>query len=128
MRRRRVTAALLALTLALGLASRRYRDVLPRVIGEYAGDTLWATALFFALRLVRPATRSHVIAGATLAIAFAVELSQLVHTPWLDGFRHRPGVGLVLGYGFVPSDLVCYAAGVALAWTIDVATRGAGLE
>jgi hypothetical protein len=34
----------------------------------------------------------------------------------------------VLGYGFVPSDLVCYAAGVALAWTIDVATRAPGVK
>jgi hypothetical protein len=118
-----VTLAVLALTLALGLASRRYRDVLPRALGDYAGDTLWAAALFFALRVVRPAPPGRVIAGVALAIAFAVELSQLAHPQWLDGLRHRPGVGLILGYGFVPSDLACYAAGVALAWTIDTATR-----
>ena len=113
------TAVLLAVTIALGLASRRYRDVLPFVITEYAGDTLWATAVFFMLRLVRPAASGLTLAAVTLAIAFSVEFSQLAHPPWLDAFRQQPGVALVLGYDFVPTDLVCYTAGVGLAWAID---------
>ena len=95
------TIVLLAFTIALGLASRLYRPVLPDVIAEYAGDTLWATAVFFMLRLVRPAASGLLLAGVTLAIAFSVEFSQLAHAPWLDAFRQRPGVALVLGYDFV---------------------------
>jgi len=111
----------LAVTIALGLASRLYRDVLPFVIAEYAGDTLWATAVFFMLRLVRPAASGPVLAAVTLAIALSVEFSQLAHPPWLDAFRQQPGVALVLGYDFVATDLACYTAGVLLAWAIDAA-------
>jgi len=121
---RTLTAALLAATLMSGLASRRFRHLLPYAVGEYGGDTLWATALFFGLRLARPGARPHLIAAAALGIAGAVELSQLAHPAWLDALRHQPGVGLILGYGFVPSDLVCYAAGVTLAWMLDAGVHG----
>ena len=113
------TIVLFAVTIALGLASRLYRDVLPFVIAEYAGDTLWATAVFFMLRLVRPAASGLALAAVTLAIAFSVEFSQLAHPPWLDALRRQPGVGLVLGYDFVATDLACYTVGVVLAWAID---------
>jgi Protein of unknown function (DUF2809) len=117
------TVVLLAVTIALGLASRQYRDILPVVSAEYAGDTLWATAVFFVLRLVRPAASGLVLAAVTLAIAFSVEFSQLAHPPWLDAFRRQPGVALVLGYDFVAADLACYTAGVVLAWAIDALRR-----
>ena len=123
MRPQVTTAALLAATLAAGLASRRFPDALPGVIAEYGGDTLWATAVFFALRLVRPAARGGAIAAVAFGVAVAVELSQLAHPAWLDALRRRPGVGLVLGHGFVASDLVCYAAGVLLGWIVGAAVR-----
>jgi hypothetical protein len=119
LRGRMITAALLAATLVSGLASRRFRHVLPHALGEYGGDALWATAVFFGLRLVRADARRPLTAAGALGIAVAVELSQLAHPAWLDALRHQPGVGLILGYGFVSSDLVCYAAGVALGWILD---------
>ena len=113
------TIVLIAATIALGLGSRIYRRSLPFVFAAYAGDTLWATAVFFMLRLMRPAASSVSLAAAALAIAFCVELSQLAHPVWLDALRQVPGVALVLGYDFVATDLVCYTAGVVLAWGID---------
>jgi hypothetical protein len=62
------------------------------------------------------------LAGAAAVIALAVELSQLAHPAWLDTFRSLPGVGLVLGYDFVASDLVCYAAGIALGLMVEYAS------
>jgi Protein of unknown function (DUF2809) len=117
------TLVLLVMTVALGLASRIYRAGLPFVIAEYAGDTLWATAVFFVLQLVRPSAPRLALAAVALAISFCVELSQLAHPPWLDALRQQPGVALILGYDFVPVDLVCYTAGVALAWAIDAVRR-----
>jgi len=114
---------LLLATIALGLASRVYREALPCAIAEYAGDTLWASAVFFMLRLLRPAASRLAIAAATLAIAFGVEFSQLAHPAWLDAFRRVPGVGLVLGYDFVATDLACYTTGVVLAWAIETGVR-----
>lgn len=122
-RRRTVAAALLAATVLAGLGSRRFGELLPRAIADYAGDTLWATAVFFGLRVVQPAARGGVVAATAFTIAVAVELSQLAHPPWLDALRRQPGVGLILGYGFLPSDLACYAGGVALAWMLDAALR-----
>jgi hypothetical protein len=58
-------------------------------------------------------------AAWTLGLSVLVELSQLIHTPWLDALRANRFVALVLGRGFVASDLVCYAVGVALAAGTD---------
>lgn len=120
-RRHRLTYALLALgTLVVGLASRRYGAALPAFLADYAGDTLWAALVFFLLALLFPAASTRALAAAALAIAFAVETSQLYHAPWIDALRATRLGALVLGYGFLWSDLVCYSVGVALAVGIDV--------
>ena len=112
-------AALLLAAVVFGLASRIYRAELPRLIALYGGDTLWATALFLALGLLRPRASTGTLAATTAVLSLLVEMSQLAHPPWLDRLRQVPGVALVLGYDFVWSDLVCYAAGVALGAAID---------
>lgn len=69
----------------------------------------------------RASTRS-VALGAGL-FALAIEVSQLHHAPWIDALRAtRPG-GLVLGYDFVWSDLLCYATGIAFGALADAAAR-----
>jgi hypothetical protein len=56
-----------------------------------------------------------------LAISFAagIEASQLYHAPWLDAIRRTTLGGLALGYGFLWSDLACYAVGVGLGAIIE---------
>jgi hypothetical protein len=49
---------------------------------------------------------------AALAVCFAVELSQLFHTPILDEIRRTVPGHLLLGSGYEPRDFVAYAAGV----------------
>jgi hypothetical protein len=49
-----------------------------------------------------------------LAFAFVIEFSQMFHTPWLDALRAHRLAALVLGQGFLWSDLACYAAGIAV--------------
>jgi hypothetical protein len=119
-RRPRPTYALLAvLTIALGLSARRYGGSLPEGVRLYAGDALWAATVFLLAALVWPVARRAQLALGTLAFAFADEVSQLYHAPWIDAVRAtRPGA-LVLGYGFLWSDLVCYTAGVAGAALAD---------
>jgi hypothetical protein len=118
-RPRRLYLALLAATVAAGLASRRFGSVLPDVVARYAGDTLWATMMFWLLSLVRPGATPLRLALGALSISYAVELSQLYHAPWIDSIRATVVGGLVLGRGFLWSDLVCYAAGVAIAAAVD---------
>jgi hypothetical protein len=114
---------LLAAVIVLGLGSRIYADLLPAAIARYGGDTLWATAAFMALSIVWPGARTHWLAAAAALISLAVELSQLFHPAWLERVRRWPGAPLLLGYGFLASDLLCYAAGVALGAAIDQGSR-----
>jgi hypothetical protein len=109
----------------LGIGSRRFGTHLPGVVAAYAGDTLWALAAFLGIGLLLPGASTRKIAVLALAFSAAIELSQLYHAPWIDSLRHTTLGGLVLGFGFVWSDLACYAAGVGLGILIErVALRG----
>ena len=118
--RRLSVYTLLALaTVALGLASRRYPSALPTFVASYAGDTLWASLVYFLVAIVRPRASVATLAAATIGISFAVEVSQLYHAPWIDAVRSTRLGGLVLGFGFLRSDLACYIVGVCFAAAID---------
>lgn len=110
---------LLAVTVVLGLGSRQFGSLLPPFVARYAGDALWASMVLWALALLWPQGSTGGIATAALGIALAVELSQLYHAPWIDAVRATRIGALALGYGFLWSDLVCYALGVGLAALID---------
>ncbi|QRK13338.1 DUF2809 domain-containing protein [Archangium violaceum] len=109
------------LTLALGLGSRSAvaRHVLPHFITDYAGDTLWATLVYLGILLLWPRLSVRRAAAGALGFSVLIELSQLFHPPWLDALRAHPLVALVLGRGFLVSDLFCYAVGVALGVALD---------
>src|SRR5271165_6659296 len=106
--------AMITLACLLGIGSRRYAHALPGFIAAYAGDTLWALAAFLGFGLILPRVSTRTIAMLALAFSVAVELSQLYHAPWIDSIRQTTLGGLILGFGFLWSDLVCYA--VALCW------------
>lgn len=119
--RPRWLVALLALvTVILGLSSRQWPGALPPFVAAYAGDTLWAAMVFWGLALVQPRRSTATLAMAALAIAVAVEVSQLSHAGWLVALRGTRLGGLVLGYGFLWSDLACYAVGVGMVATLDL--------
>ena len=117
--------ALLGLVVALGLGSRRHGWALPRFVAVYAGDTLWATAAYLGLGLIRPRAPAWKLAVVALAISSLVEVSQFYHAPWIDAVRRTTLGGLILGFDFVWSDLACYAAGVALGLLIEGAIKRA---
>lgn len=56
-----------------------------------------------------------------VGICFAVEASQLFHTPGLDAFRATTVGQLVLGSGFDSLDLASYTAGVLAAALLESA-------
>ncbi len=115
-RSRFVYALLIALVIALGLASRAvfFQAYLPTFINEYAGDTLWALTAFLGFGFLFPQLATGRVAGLALSFAVLIEVSQLSHASWLEALRHTRLGGLVLGFGFLWSDLVCYAVGIAL--------------
>lgn len=118
-RPRPLYAALLLGTVVLGLASRHFANALPGFIARYAGDVLWASMMVWLVALVRPRESPPRVAVTALLIAFAVEASQLYHAAWIDAIRSTRIGAQVLGVGFLWSDLVCYAVGVASAAIVD---------
>jgi len=111
-------------TVALGLASRRFSATFPDAVGLYAGDALWAATVYLAAAVIWRRTRiAHLTIGA-LVFSFAIEMSQLYHAPWIDDVRRTRVGALLLGFGFLWSDLVCYTAGVAAAALADWLVSG----
>ena len=100
------------LVCALGLGSRRFGAYLPGFVATYAGDVLWALAAFLGIGLVWSRASTGRVAAMALGVCLGVELSQLYHAAWIDSVRRTTVGGLVLGFGFLWSDLVCYAVGV----------------
>jgi hypothetical protein len=103
-----------SLVVALGLGTRRFGSYLPVFVAEYGGDTLWALMVFLGLGVLAPGTKMSRRAAIALAASYAVEISQLYHAAWLDSLRHTRLGGLILGFGFLWSDIVCYTVGVTL--------------
>jgi hypothetical protein len=110
---------LLAFACGLGIGSRRFAGHLPSFVATYAGDTLWALALFLLLGLIMPRVATARLAVAALILSLLVEVSQLYHAPWIDSIRQTKLGGLVLGFGFLWSDLGCYAVGIALGAALE---------
>ena len=118
-RRRLVYASLLAATILLGLATRRFPELFPQVIATYGGDTLWAMMVVWLFAIARPNAKTMTLAGSAIVFAVLIECSQLYHAPWIDALRATTLGALTLGQGFLWSDLLCYAVGVALAALFD---------
>jgi len=106
--------------IALGLASRRFAQGLPDFVALYAGDTLWALMIFtgFGFLFTRWPTRRVFILA--LLFCYTVETSQLYQSPWIDSLRDTRLGGLMLGYGFLWSDIACYTVGVSLGGLLEM--------
>lgn len=110
--------AFAVVTVFFGLCSRSEKIPLPGFVYEYGGDTLWAMAVFWAFCVFAPLARTWKISLAAVLFSFGIEFSQFYHAPWIEGVRATRLGGLVLGFGFKFSDLVCYTAGILLAGMI----------
>jgi hypothetical protein len=122
-RSRVVSGAMLMLVIAAGLGSRILGHHLPPFVAVYAGDTLYATMVFVGLGILAPRASTARLAATALAVSCAIEISQLYHAPWIDAIRRTSPGALVLGHGFLWSDLACYVAGVALGAGVELGAR-----
>jgi hypothetical protein len=125
-RSRAAYAASILLVICLGLLSRSKQIPLPAFIAAYAGDTLWALLVFLAFGWLFPAHSSIQVALYAMAFSLGIELSQLYHSPWLDALRANRLAALVLGQGFLWSDLVCYAVGIGLGAVLEQLAKRVG--
>ena len=107
---RPVFALALALLCVAGVAVRRRHGVSPDFFNTYFPDTAWTMAVYCGFGLsLNKGVRVHL--PLALLASYAVECSQLWHAPFLETLRGTTLGGLVLGYGFLWSDVVCYTVG-----------------
>jgi hypothetical protein len=118
-RNRRWLLGIILAVIALGLASRKYSDFLPEVLGNYPGDALWAVTAYLAIAFVAPGLSVWKLAGIALAGSFLVEFAQLIQVPWINAVRATRVGHLLLGQGFDAVDLVALTLGVGLAAGVD---------
>jgi glycopeptide antibiotics resistance protein len=96
-------------TIGLGLASRA--RFIPELIYPYLGDVLYALMIFWTIGFLFPQMSSKRAALISILTCFLIEFSQLYHAEWIDAIRRTRLGGLILGFGFLWSDLVSYAIG-----------------
>lgn len=107
------------LTMILGLLSRKFMIYLPNFIAPYLGDILWATMVYFGFRFLFPKMQKK--KGILIAILFSygIEISQLYQAQWINSIRATTLGSLILGHGFLWSDLVCYTLGIIIGFSMD---------
>jgi len=105
---------LMAGTAVVGIGSRVQGIRVPFFMAQYAGDTCWALFVYLGVGLLAPRLSIRWVALIAGAVAVLDEVSQLYHAPWIDAIRQTSVGGLILGYGFVWSDFLCYLAGIAI--------------
>jgi len=105
--------------IVLGLASRSKVISLPPFIAAYSGDTIWALMVFFLMATIFPRWKTKHVFIAAIVFAFCIEFSQLYQAPWINEIRRNRFARLVIGVGFLWSDLICYIAGVIVGAVID---------
>lgn len=113
-RNRLLYAMFTILVIILGLSSRKFAFALPALLNDYLGDALWALMIFIGFGFLFPKIETKKLAFISLMFCYGIEVSQLYHAEWIDSIRATTLGGLVLGYGFLWSDLVAYTIGVGV--------------
>ncbi|QWU45479.1 DUF2809 domain-containing protein [Bacillus sp. NP247] len=113
-RNRLLYAMFTIVVIILGLSSRKFAFALPDLLNDYLGDALWALMIFTGFGFLFPKIETKKLAFISLIFCYGIEISQLYHASWIDNIRATTIGGLVLGYGFLWSDLVAYTIGVGV--------------
>ncbi len=100
-------ACLVLLTIIAGLISREISE-----IPLWIGDALWALMIFWGIAMLFPRLKLISLTIVSILVCYAVETTQLYQAEWINSIRKTLPGRLILGQGFLWSDLVAYAAGV----------------
>jgi len=77
--------------------------------------------IFFIFRTLYIKSDRKRLSIVSLILCYTVEFSQLYQAPWLNNIRKTLVGRLVLGQGFLWSDLLAYAIGIGAAVCLDYA-------
>ena len=117
-RNRFIYLILILLVVALGLASRL--DFLPIWVYLYVGDVLWALMVFLIFAMIFNTKSTYFVAVVAISFSFLIEFSQLYQATWINNVRHTTLGGLVLGFGFLWTDLFSYIIGICIGVLLEI--------
>ena len=119
-RRRGPLLVAVGATLVAGVATTRLPEASGTlaVLGDAAGDALYAVMVWLVVALVAPRTRTRTLTAVTFGLCALVELAQLTGGPAaaVDAF---PPARYLLGTTFVATDLLAYAVGCLAAAVLN---------
>lgn len=98
----------------LALATRNHKNWFCPLVVQYGGDTIWAAMFLFFLRIFFTKINIVKLAIINFLLGAADETLQLYQAPWIQAIRHTKIGGLLLGFGFLWSDITCYFIGTLL--------------
>lgn len=104
---------IVCLVILLGLISRKI-DFVPL----FVGDILYAMMIYFIIRFFFLKISSIKIAIIAIIICFTIEFLQLYQS-WIVKIRNTTLGHLVLGQGFLWSDLLAYLFGITIIYILD---------
>jgi len=106
-------------TIFLGLSSRKFAIIFPEFINLYLGDALWALMVYWLVRFIKPSLKIINTSFIALIFSYSIEVSQLYHANWIDVIRKTTLGGLILGFGFLWSDMLAYSIGILIGVLLD---------
>ena len=92
------------------------KDLLP----SFIGDGLWSMVVFCCWRILLPKLKLFYIAAASLATSYLIEFSQMIKWEWLVGLRSTFIGHMILGQGFLWTDLIAYTIGIVIIFFISL--------
>ncbi|WP_430883278.1 DUF2809 domain-containing protein [Fusibacter sp. JL216-2] len=104
----------IAMTIMVGLLSRQIEW-----IPVFVGDILYAVMMYFIIELILFRKKSLIVAVFALLLTYLIEFSQLYKADWIIGIRSTLLGKLVLGQGFLWSDIYSYTFGIILVYKLS---------
>ena len=104
--------------IAVGLPAR-LTDWYPPFVVLYLGDVLWAMMIYLVVAMVFSRKVPWKVLAITVIGCWLVEFSQLYQAEWINTVRHWPGVGILIGYGFLWTDMAAYFIGPLVGFALD---------
>lgn len=119
----RLLYLLLANSFAVFALLTRADFQMPEAIVCYAGDYLWGIMLYFLLCALLPTYVGIKNLMFALFISYSVESLQLYQADWIMKIRANTWGGLLLGHGFLWSDILLYTLGNITGFVISLSIR-----
>ncbi|GAA3515704.1 DUF2809 domain-containing protein [Aquimarina addita] len=116
-RNRNVSIVAILLTILTGFLSRT--SLIPELLYPYAGDYLYALMWFFIVGFIDIEIKSFRVMLISIMICYIIEFFQLYQAHWITTIRNYKLGALILGQGFLWSDIISYTFGGITGFIIE---------